>query len=535
MKKYLAILLALAMVFALCACGSSAPASSGSEPAASGSTASEAPAATGGSELAGTYDITVWCPDAAVDLTKKQIADFNASNEFGIVFNATVENVGEGDAASQMITDVEAGADIYNFASDQFARLVQANALAKLGVAAADKVRSSCDEGAVGAATMGGEIYAYPLTADNCFFMYYDKSVIPEDAVGSMDAIIKACEDSNKFFAFDLGNGWYVASFFFATGCTSSWWTDADGHWNFDDDINSDKGLAAMKALNVVENSPMFLSKSSAAEFDSGAAMVVSGTWDSNAAKEILGENFGAAPLPSITVDGTDYALRPFLGYKFMGVKPQTDAVKAAALHQLAQYLTGEAAETERFEAVGWGPANNAAKASDAVKNDDVMAAVAAQSNVAVNQGQIPDGWWNVAAALGTAAKESGEEDALKAALATYADGIEKLKNLREGLLFVGAWNGWNNTDESDTYVLTGDGDVKTLTLEVPESDYMGGRIVNIGSWDNDKGFAQVTAGADLIKDLGADNPDNNIVFAAAGTYTVSINTASGEITITAG
>ena len=63
-----------------------------------------------------------------------------------------------------------------------------------------------------------------------------------------------------------------------------------------------------------------------------------------------------------------------------------------------------------------------------------------------------------------------------------------------------------------------------SLTLEVPASDYMGGRIVNPGDWGTDKGFAQVTVGAEYIKDLGADNPDNNIVFAEAGNYTVTIN-----------
>ena len=82
----------------------------------------------------------------------------------------------------------------------------------------------------------------------------------------------------------------------------------------------------------------------------------------------------------------------------------------------------------------------------------------------------------------------------------------------------MGAWNGWNNADESDTYYLK-DG---TVTLDVPESGYMGGRIVTPGEWGNDKGFAQVTTGKELVKDLGSDNPDNNIVFAEPGNYTVT-------------
>ena len=159
MKKTLALLLAVVMVFGLAACGGSkaeekpaaeAPAQSGSEAAA--------PAQTGGSQLAGTYDITVWCPDAEVELRKAMIEEFNKSNEDGIVFNATVQNVGEGEAATQMITDVEAGADLYNFASDQFARLVQANALAKLGVQAAEVVKSGNGAAAVDAIVKGGNM-----------------------------------------------------------------------------------------------------------------------------------------------------------------------------------------------------------------------------------------------------------------------------------------------------------------------------------------------------------------------------------------
>jgi arabinogalactan oligomer/maltooligosaccharide transport system substrate-binding protein len=323
-----------------------------------------------------------------------------------------------------------------------------------------------------------------------------------------------------------------MASFFFGAGCKSEWSTDKEGHWNVNDDFNSDNGIVAMKAMHDFENSPMFLAKSSAAELDAGAAVVVSGTWDSGTASDILKDNLGVAPLPSYTVDGKDYQLVSFMGYKLMGVKPQTDSVKAAALHKLAQYLTSEAGQVERHAAVGWGPSNLKAQAAEAVQNDPVLAAVVKQAKNSVVQGQVNDGWWNLAAALAQTAKDESSEDAYKKALETYAEGLEKLKNLREGLLFVGAWNEWNNADDADTYVLTGDGDVKTLTLEVPQSDYMGGRIVNIGSWENDKGFAQVKTGADLLNAEAAGD-DNNIVFKEAGTYTISINTANNEISIT--
>ena len=532
MKKILALVLALAMVFSLAACGqSAAPASSA--PASSGGSEA-APAASNDKPLAGTYDITVWVPDAEVELRKAMIDEFNKTNEDGIVFNATVQNVSEGEAATQMITDVEAGADLYNFANDQYARLVQANALSKLGAQAVEVVKAGNSPAAVAAVTIGGDMYAYPLT-DNGFFMYYDKSVIPEDAVGSMDAIIKACEDAGKYLAYDVGNGWYLAAYFFGAGCVSEWSTDKDGHWNVNDDFNSDKGMIAMKGLNILQSSPYFLAASNVKEFDSGAAVVMSGMWDAATAKTILGDNLGAAPLPNFTVDGQDYPLKPFMGYKFIGVKTQTDAVKNAALHKLAQYLTSEEAQIQRFDALAWAPVNVNAAASDALKSNPVVAADLLQMENGTMQGQVNDGWWTLAAALSATAKETDDEATLKNALETYAAGLEKLKNMGDDYIFVGAWNGWNNADDSGAVTLKDDGGKLVLTLDVPESDYMGGRIVKLTTWDTDLGFAQVKEGADLIKDLGADNPDNNIVFAAAGTYTITVDVNAGEISIVKG
>ena len=225
MKKVLALVLAAIMALSLCM--------------------------TASAELAGTYDIKVWVAENAKALTEQQIADFNATNEFGITFNATIEAVSEADAATQMITDVEAGGDIYCFAQDQFARLVQAGALDKLGTKATETVIASNDAGTVAAATSGEQLYAYPLTADNGYFMYYDKSVIPEEDVDSLEKLIADCEAAQKYFAFEQQtSAWYLASFFFATGCHSNWTTDDEGNFiSVDDTFNSPAGLIAVKGM----------------------------------------------------------------------------------------------------------------------------------------------------------------------------------------------------------------------------------------------------------------------------------------------
>ena len=504
MKKFLALMLAAIMAFSMVATA-------------------------GAASLAGTYDITVWVAENAVDLTKAQIEKFNTTNEMGIVFNATVEAVSEADAATQMITDVEAGGDLYCFAQDQFARLVQAGALAKLGVKAAETVAAANTAGVVAAATSGDTLYAYPLTADNGYFMYYDKSVIPEEHIDSLEAIIADCEAAQKYLSYEMQtSAWYLAGVFFGTGCVSEWTTDDNGEFiSVKDTFNSANGLIAAKGIEKIVKSPFHLSSSSGSEFSNGAAVVVTGTWDFNTVQGILGDNMGVADLPSFEVDGQSYHLGSFNGCKLMGVKPQVDAVKAAALHQLAQYLTGEECQLERFNALAWGPSNLNAQASDAVQANPGLVALNAQAPYSVPQGQIHGSWWDIAKVIGDDIKLATDEAGLQAALDNYYAKIDALFQLdTSALLFVGAWNGWNNADDTDTYYFKDN----SLTLEVPASDYMGGRIVNPGDWGTDKGFAQVVTGAEYIKDLGADNPDNNIVFAEAGNYTVSIN--GTEITI---
>ena len=365
-------------------------------------------------------DLKVWVADAAVDFTNQQVEAFKAANPDFADMTVTVEAVGERDAAGKVITDVDAAADIFGFAQDQLARIVAAGAIEIVEPTNGEAVKAENDAGAVAAVTMGDELYAYPLTSDNGYFLYYDKSVVTDPS--TLEGILADCEAAGKSFYMEINSGWYQTAFFFGAGCTLTYDSDNEGNLTACNvDYASENGLKALKSMIKLASSPAFVNGSSISNATNVAA-IVDGTWDSEAAKELFGDNYAAAKLP--TVDG--YQMSGFGGFKMLGVKPQEDEAKLAACDALAAWLSSGDVQLARYEALGWGPSNLAAQQSDAVKADVALSALADQLQYTIPQGQYPGDYWSLATGLGDniiGHKYDGADDeALMTALTEFQD-----------------------------------------------------------------------------------------------------------------
>jgi len=533
-KRMLALLLAIVMVFALVAC-------QGNKTKQTEDTGKIKVTDANGNEIeinigddgqasadvdvAGEYKIVVWVGEAAVELTKKQIEDFNKTNTEGITIKAEVNPVSEATAADQMLVDVNAGADIYCFAQDQFARLVQGNALNPLGKEAAATVMAANDPGVVAAGSAGETLYAYPMTSDNGYFMYYDKSVIPEEDVDSLEALIADCEEADKFFAFETNtSAWYLASWFFGTGCVSEWETDDNGEFiKVNDTFNSDKGLIAVKGMKKLLDSKCNLSSSSADSFANGAAIVVTGTWAYEAVKDILGDNMGVTDLPSFEVDGQSYHLGSFNGCKLMGVKPSSDIKKQVVLHKLAQFLTDETRQMERFNELAWGPSNLNAQQDPAVQANPGLAALLKQNVYSKPQGQIHGSWWDIAKVIADDVKAATDDAGLQAALDNYTNKISALFEMTsEEKNAWGVIGGICGTSWDKDFPMTevSEGVWESEVLELHQGETL--KCRKGGSWDEN------------IGDPNSGDPDGNAVVPADGNYIVHLDVTAGTLELIA-
>ena len=391
-----------------------------------------------GIDDSGTYNVKIWVDTKIVSLTQAQIAEFNTSNS-KIKFNADVQPVSEGSATSNMLLDVKNGADLFVFAQDQLARLKVGGALSKITGSFEDKIVAENSAESVAAASLGNSIYAYPMTADNGYFLMYDKTILSENDVGNISTILNKIKGTDKKLYFKAqADGFYTASYFLARKmetpipaslCENTWELDTDtgSFTDFHDTFHEANGLIAAKGLKEVADRSLVASDNSVSKFGDKAAAVVTGIWDYEAAYKRLGENLGCAEMTCFTVDGQDYHLGSYDGYKLMGVKPQRDAKRASACRKLAQFLTSESCQTERFSKVAWGPTNTESNKEPEVMAHPGLSALAKQHLYATQQGQCPGEWFLALKTAASTITTSSSDAQLSNILNNYYAGLPAL------------------------------------------------------------------------------------------------------------
>lgn len=326
------------------------------------------------------------------DSFKKAYPDKTYKITFGVV--------GEPDCYARVNEDAAAAADVFMFADDQIINMTKSGLLYEI-TRNVDEIKAANSAGSVSAATIDGKLYAYPCTADNTYFLYYNKAVVSDEQAKKMDDILAACQTANKKFFMDLSNGWYNASFFLSAGCT----IDIDDNGKQVVDFNNANGLKAAQAMEAVAQHSTFMTGDDTA-IRSGLGndtfgAVVSGSWMATDFKAAWKDNMGVVKLPTITLDGQQVQLKSFGGTKLCGVNALTKAPADAM--KLAEWLTNEQNQIKRFKDRGMGPSNINAANTDDVKADKIISVISEQFKYAVPQSNVLGGFWTPAEAFGNA------------------------------------------------------------------------------------------------------------------------------------
>ena len=346
--------------------------------------------------------LKVWAPEKAVDLTKKQIEDFKAAYPGKTFTNIEVVIQGEDSAATQILNDAEKAADVFGFASDQLNKLTDAGVIQE--VAFVDYVTKTNVAETVTSATVNGKLYAFPETNDNGYYLVYDKSVVSDEQAKTLEGILEGCKAAGRKFIFDSGNPFFACTYAFTAGVKIDGFEE-DGETQKFVDYDEDEAVATLQAFSkLMHDYKGTYASLGAAQIASGfstgtCGAGVDGSWNTVPDQKALGDNYGAAKLPTINVNGTDKQLISMFGYKYIGVNAFSKFPRSAQI--LALYLTGDKCQKERTEEVGWGPSNLKVAGDEVVTSSPTLQAITAQAQNAVPQVNIAPTLWDPMGNLG--------------------------------------------------------------------------------------------------------------------------------------
>lgn len=417
LKKAVALLCTTGMLMGmLSGCGDSGSGST-STPSSSNSGSSQDNAAADDSANAGDsaddgasaggeveqVSLKVWVPEEEMEITQAICDAFNTAHpEFDCTFDIAV--VGIDESASNLETDPELAADVFQLPSGSISQLKDAGLIYPI-TANIDEVKALYGDGALAACTRDDLMYGVPFSP-NSFFMWYNKSMYSEDDVKSLETMMAKDLGSDVYnFSYTLHDSWYLETFFYAAGCTLF---GADGEDPTECSWNNAGGVAAVDyILDNLVNNPKYIEDRdgvAGSMFKEGKlGALCSGTWaDADGAlTEALGDDLGACALPTININGKDSQLSNFADYKCFAVKSSTAHPMAAQL--LAEWLANEENQLTRYKECKATPTCLSLEDSAELASDVATRALLSQTQFATPQPSISQiaNYWTPVATLG--------------------------------------------------------------------------------------------------------------------------------------
>lgn len=372
-------------------------------------------------------NIVVWGPAEEEPVVKAIVDKYNAANpDDKIEYSFNVCSEADGGTTLAADPTVTNYASLFAFADDHLGNLVNKNVVRKLGGTNLSHVKDADTENSIESAsyTVNGtkDIFAYPISTDNGYFLYYDGAVFGDEDVKTFEGLLAKAAEKNKEVVMDVPNGWYSAAFFLAQGVCG---TDSlkyetvkkeDGtngtRYNITwDNDNGVKMAKATSELFVQYNNEStidgkkntFLTgddKVVSTEAASGKlAAVVTGTWNENMLEEKFGE-LKACKLPTLA----DHQLGSFSGTKLYGVNAYATTDEQRTAHKLANLLTNKESQILRYQQRKSFPCNKEALADPAYTQNMTIGAPAfiEQGKYSAIQSRAAEGrYWDIGKAIG--------------------------------------------------------------------------------------------------------------------------------------
>lgn len=372
--------------------------------------------------LSGAEDQRTFVMGKANEYLKAQMLD----SKYELTYTAHGEDKIDSEVADWT---AETAPDLYSFSCDKSTPLAAAGALATVPDEYAEQMKETLSETAYASATFNNDLVGYAYTSSNGYFTYYDSSLPGIDAivhdnkagsiVDNIEDWLKYCEDNGKTFAYNLKEAFYTVGALTTFGASWKVEYNRDGSVkNITSDFASDKGLKAAKMILKIMSSDAVVYTQDAPGVNN-VAFCVNGAWalsnDSEGNKSAYTDaKVKTTTLPNATVGAEKKHIRSFAGTKLYGVNPSKsngNSERLNTLHGIANYLTSDDVQSARFDESQQAPSSKAVSATDKVKSNAALSALANQSADGMAQANLPGNIWTAPTTFATWAYENAKSE----------------------------------------------------------------------------------------------------------------------------
>ena len=377
MKKLFSLLLALAMVFTLAACGS---------------------------QEVDTNSIVIWHDkeDAVAEVLQNYLSE--ALPEYTI----TLEKKTSLTDSLKLVGNDPAGApDMFIFAHDKIGLFAEMGILAPIEELLSEGELENYLPMTTEAATYKGTVYQLPLYFETLLFMYNSKYMTPEmvpETTEELYAYMEANTGRDRFgFVEQHSTAYYSAAWIHGFGGEI---ISADGTPFPDAQAVKDALEYHLKFVQLMPGETEY-STVNTLFLEGKADSTIGGPWMVPSARE-AGIELGIAPMP--VVDATGEPLAPYSGVQGVHVLTHAAESKGEAVRAVLEALTAPEVGVELALASGCAPARAECYDDEAVANDELVQSMRTTAEIARPMPNLPemDVMWTVMSNLLTDVNLSG-------------------------------------------------------------------------------------------------------------------------------
>jgi len=238
---------------------------------------------------------------------------------------------------------------------------------------------SGYEEGALGAVQVDGTTWGIPISNGNQLMLYYNKSLIGDEAPAETDEMVALATENT-------GDGSYGLVFNETESFWLTPWLAGFGASVFAEDgttptLDTPEMQAALEFLYGLKYTEQVMPTEAdytiASElFTTGsAAMIVNGDWELGNYADLLGDDLGVAPLPTVSSTAMDPA--PYTAGAFYMVPSAVEGDNLTVVLDFIAWSTNTENQIQMVEDLRRLPANAEALADPIVTDDTLLAGAA--------------------------------------------------------------------------------------------------------------------------------------------------------------